>query len=76
MITNQQMADMKEHAEHHEDEREEQRFCMDEQWEDCHIQTQMQQQFLNTMMMMMSGNNVFSNAAMAHNTFPLSITTI
>ena len=32
-----------------------------------------QQQFLTTIMMMMRGNNVFSNAALACNTFPPSI---
>ena len=41
MITNQQMANMQERAESHEDEKEEQRFCMEEQWEDCCMQMQM-----------------------------------
>ena len=75
MITKQQMADMQEHAEHCEDERAEQRFWMEDQPEDhrMQMQMQMQQKFLTTMMMMMNGNNVFSNAGLACNTLPPSI---
>jgi len=60
MITNQQMSGMLERAADHEDKREEQRFHMEEQRGEHCMQLQMQQQFMSTMMMILSGRNMFS----------------
>ena len=54
------MSKMQEHVTDHEDEREEQRFCMEEQMEEHCMQIQMQQQFMSTMMMTLSGRNMIS----------------
>ena len=46
---------MRERAADHEEEREERRMRMEEQHEDRRMQMQIQQQFMTTMLVMMSG---------------------
>jgi hypothetical protein len=60
MIMKQQMSEMRERVAGHEDEREERMFHMEEQREEHHMQLQMQHQFMSTMMMILSGRNMFS----------------
>jgi hypothetical protein len=55
MITNQQMSEMRERAADREEERQERRMRMEEQREERRMQMNMQQQFMLSMMMMMSG---------------------
>jgi hypothetical protein len=54
------MSEMLERAADHEDKREEHRFHMEEQRGEHRMQLQMQQQFMSTMMMILSGRNMFS----------------
>ena len=55
LLTTQQMVEMRECAADREEEREERRMRMEEQREDRRMQMQIQQQFMTTMLVMMSG---------------------
>ncbi len=55
MLTSRQMAEMRERAADREVEREERRLHLEEQREDRRMQMQIQQQFMNTMLVMMTG---------------------
>ena len=59
MITNQQMNKMREHAADREEDQSERSMRLEEQREDRHLQVQMQQQMMTTMLLMMGGRNVF-----------------
>ena len=64
MMVNQQMNMMWEHANVSKDEREERSFCSEEQRGEHHMQLQMQQQFMTTMMMM-AVRTMFSSPTMS-----------